>query len=177
MAEKEVIFFTGGARSGKSAAAQLEAEGLEGQLVYLATAEVRDDEMADRVKKHQLVRGARWSTLEEPLDLAGALRSIGEDKGGVLVDCLTLWTSNLLERHHGDVDSILAMVDEFISELQKRRLNVVVVTNETGSGIVPIEPLARSFRDLAGTINQRVAAVADRAYLVVSGLPLRLGKS
>ncbi|PLX42740.1 MAG: bifunctional adenosylcobinamide kinase/adenosylcobinamide-phosphate guanylyltransferase [Deltaproteobacteria bacterium] len=177
MAEKEIVFYTGGARSGKSAAAQREVEGFNGELAYLATAEVRDSEMADRVEKHRLARGDRWSTVEEPLDLAGALRAIGNDKGGVLVDCLTLWTSNLLHEHGGDEEKIMSAVEEFIGELTKRRLNVVVVTNETGSGIVPLEPLARAFRDLAGTINQRVAAVADRAYLVVSGLPLKLGKS
>ncbi|GAB6062476.1 bifunctional adenosylcobinamide kinase/adenosylcobinamide-phosphate guanylyltransferase [Deferrisoma palaeochoriense] len=168
-----IVFVTGGARSGKSRFAQRIAEAWEGPLLYVATAEVLDDEMADRVRRHRADRGPRWETLEEPLDLPAALRA-AEGFGGALVDCLTLWVSNLLGRWGGDETGLAAALDGFYQALEAFRGRVCLVTNEVGSGIVPENALARRFRDLAGRVNQECAARAHEAYLVVSGLPVRL---
>ncbi|RMG98967.1 MAG: bifunctional adenosylcobinamide kinase/adenosylcobinamide-phosphate guanylyltransferase [Candidatus Dadabacteria bacterium] len=168
-----IVFVTGGARSGKSRFAQRIAEAWEGPLLYVATAEVLDDEMADRVRRHRADRGPRWETLEEPLDLPAALRA-AEGFGGALVDCLTLWVSNLLGRWGGDEAGLAAALDRFYRALEAFRGRICLVTNEVGSGIVPENALARRFRDLAGRVNQECAARAHEAYLVVSGLPVRL---
>lgn len=172
----KLVFVTGGSRSGKTMFAQRLAESWEGRLLYVATAEARDAEMERRIAAHRADRGERWSTLEEPLDLAGAVSRFG-GYGGVLVDCLTLWTSNLIEAHREDDVSIDARVDGFLAALTVRPANVVVVTNETGQGIVPMDPLARRFRDLAGRINRKVSLAADEAYLVVAGRVLTLEKT
>jgi adenosylcobinamide kinase/adenosylcobinamide-phosphate guanylyltransferase len=167
------LFISGGAKSGKTRHALERAEGWQGDLLYIATAEAGDDEMKRRIAAHQEERGPRWSTLEEPLDLAKAVES-GEGYCAALIDCLTLWTSNLLHHHGDDPDALEERVSAFIDALKARRTNIVVVTNEVGLGIVPANALARHFRDLAGSINQRVAAVADEAVLVVSGRTLKL---
>ena len=171
--DAKLVFVTGGTRSGKSRYAQQTAESFRGDLVYIATAEARDEEMRQRIDAHQADRGERWSTLEEPLDLAGAIDSAAS-YGGALVDCLTLWASNLMEAHGGDENTLERRIAALEESLRKRRTNIVVVTNEVGMGIVPMNAAARSYRDLAGLINQRVAALADEAYFIVSGRPLRL---
>lgn len=170
---RQVVFVTGGTRSGKSDFAQRWAERWEGRLLYVATAEVRDKEMERRVELHRNARGDRWSTLEEPLDLVEALDEIAASGGG-LVDCLTLWTSNLIEENGEDDSAILEAAHRFSKALEDFEGRVVIVTNEVGSGIVPENRLARRFRDLAGKINQVVAGSATDAFLVVSGKGLRL---
>lgn len=170
---RAIAFVTGGARSGKSRFAQTLTEGWDGRLLYVATGEARDQEMRDRIEKHQRDRGPRWETREEPLDLSAALAS-GEHFGGVLLDCLTLWTSNLLERHLDDEAALWESVNRFLSALERFRGRLCVVTNEVGAGIVPGNALARRFRDVAGRINQETAARATEAHWVVSGLPVRL---
>ncbi|NTU59993.1 MAG: bifunctional adenosylcobinamide kinase/adenosylcobinamide-phosphate guanylyltransferase [Deltaproteobacteria bacterium] len=171
--ERAVVYVTGGARSGKSAFAQRLAEGWGGSLLYVATGEARDAEMVRRIEAHQRDRGPRWETLEEPLDLVAALaRAAGH--GGALLDCLTLWTSNLLAACGEDEAALRRRVDAFLAALEGFEGRLCVVTNEVGLGIVPENALARRFRDLAGRINQDVAARATEAHLVVSGLPLRL---
>ena len=170
---RRIVFVTGGARSGKSRFAQRLVEAWEGRLLYVATAEVRDDEMAERVRRHRRERGERWETLDEPLDLGRALQR-ARAYGGCLVDCLTLWTANLLEACGPEEQRLFRAVEAFLRELEAFPGRVCLVSNEVGSGIVPANPLARRFRDVAGRINQEVAARADDAYLVVSGLPLRL---
>ena len=130
--------------------------------------------MAERVARHRAARGERWRTLEEPLDLAGRLPAAAAGTGAVLVDCLTLWLSNLLFHHHEDVDRTLAAAERFLAALPAIGAPVFLVSNEVGGGIVPENRLARLFRDLAGETNQRLAAAADEAWLVVAGLPLRL---
>lgn len=174
MAQAPLLFVTGGAKSGKSRYAQARAEGFDGPLTYVATAQIRDEEMRARILAHQADRGGRWTTVEEPLDLAGALVRL-HGPGAALVDCLTLWTSNLMEAHEGDEAALEGRVCALEDALRSRAVPLVVVTNEVGLGIVPENPLARSFRDVAGRINQRVAALADEAVFVVSGRPLRLG--
>ena len=174
---REIVFVTGGARSGKSRFAQSRAEPWAGEgggtLLYIATGEARDEEMRTRIEKHRRDRGDRWVTREEPLDLAAAL---GQAEGhcGALLDCLTLWTSNLLERFDDREDELWCSVEALLGALGRHRGRLCVVTNEVGAGIVPDNVLGRRFRDLAGRINQEVASRATEAYLVVSGLPLRL---
>lgn len=169
-----VIFISGGARSGKSSYAQRLAEDCPGELLYVATAGIHDAEMEARVNRHRADRGPRWSTLEEPLDLAGRLPPTAAGKGAVLLDCVTLWLTNLLFHHGERNEPVLDEVGRFIAMLPRIDAPLFVVSNEVGFGIVPENPLARQFRDLAGIANQRLARAADEAYLVVSGLPVRL---
>ncbi len=176
MSSSKVIFVTGGARSGKSDYAQRRTEalaGAEGNLVYVATAAILDEEMGERVEAHRRVRGSRWSTVEELIDLAAAIGGIPAGSS-VLVDCLTLWSSNLMHEYGGDGEALEARVAEFLRVVEETRCNLVIVTNEVGMGIVPENKLARQFRDVAGKINQRVSALADEAYLIVSGRALKL---
>jgi adenosylcobinamide kinase / adenosylcobinamide-phosphate guanylyltransferase len=164
-----VVLITGGARSGKSRHAEARARAFPGRPVYIATAEALDAEMAERIAKHRARRGDEWIEREVPLDLTRAL--VETDGGGArLVDCLTLWLSNLLhaERHWSQAVSDLA------NSLSRQRSPVVLVTNEVGLGIVPDNALARIYRDAAGHMNQTIARVADEVAFVVAGLPLKL---
>ena len=164
-----IILVTGGARSGKSAIAEARALSLGSRAVYIATAEARDTEMAARIAAHQSRRGANWRTHAEPLDLTGAL-SATDGKGPRLVDCLTLWLTNLMLGGHDWQAAGRALV----AALPAQADPVIFVTNEVGAGIVPDNALAREFRDAAGTLNQWVAAVADEVTLAVAGLPLKV---
>jgi len=160
----------GGARSGKSRHAQALAEAHGGRLVFVATAQAFDAEMSDRIARHRADRDARWQTVEAPVDLADAITRSGAADATVLVDCLTLWTSNLLLADHSlepRLDALLAAVRHFPGRL-------ILVSNEVGLGIVPDNALARRFRDMAGTVNQRVAAAADRVQFIAAGLALDL---
>lgn len=159
----------GGARSGKSAY----AEGLiatRGAGVYLATAEAGDAEMADRIRRHKARRGDAWSTVEAPLDPVAALEKLRPLNGPVLLDCLTLWLSNVMAADR-DPES---EGDRLLAGLKGLGVPVVAVSNEVGLGIVPDNDLARAFRDAAGRLNQRTAAVADRVVFVAAGLPMVL---
>jgi adenosylcobinamide kinase / adenosylcobinamide-phosphate guanylyltransferase len=153
----------GGARSGKSRCAENLITGLPAPWIYVAT---RDTEMAERIAAHQARRGAGWKTIESPRDLVGALAA--RDKAPVLIDCLTLWLSNLLLAD-ADMDAEIERLDD---ALARAAAPAVLVTNEVGFGIVPDNALARRFRDLQDRLNQRIAARADRVVLVVAGLPL-----
>ena len=169
-----LTYITGGARSGKSGFAQSLAERCPGELLYVATAGIHDAEMAQRVEMHRRVRGERWRALEEPLELSARLPAAAEGVGGVLLDCVTLWLTNLLFHHEESRERVLAEVERFIARLPEIEAPLFIVSNELGQGIVPENRLARLFRDLAGEVNQRLAAVADEAWLVVSGLPVKL---
>jgi len=158
----------GGARSGKSRHAQALAEACAAPWRFVATAQAFDAEMVDRIARHRVDRSAAWATIEAPLALADTIATI--DDGVLLVDCLTLWTSNLLLAD-ADID---AATDALIAALTGSRAKIVLVSNEVGLGIVPDNALARRFRDVAGRLNQRVAAAADRVDLVVAGLPMSL---
>lgn len=162
-----VTLVLGGARSGKSRF----AEGLApqtGTRTYLATAEAFDDEMRERISHHQVQRGAGWTTIEAPLDLAAALRGIETDF--VLVDCITVWLGNLMH-HQREVRTHVA---ELCAALRECRATVVLVSNEVGLSIVPENALARRFRDEQGFANQRLAEIADSVYFIAAGLPLAL---
>lgn len=164
-----LVLVLGGARSGKSVFAEALAEGHDGPLLYVATAEAGDDEMAARIAAHRARRGPRWRAVEAPHDLPGALSGIS-GVGAALVDCLTLWLSNLLL---GDAD-LEAAGARLIAALDDRTVPIILVANEVGLGIVPDNALARRFRDAAGRLNQRVAAAADSVHFMAAGLPLTL---
>ncbi len=156
----------GGARSGKSRQAEQVVADCPGPLFYLATGQAFDDEMRERVGAHRARRDGRWRTVEVPVHLAAALDQAGDRP--VLVDCLTLWLSNLLLGEH----DVGGAVSELMAALGRRPAPTVLVGSEVGMGIVPENALARRFRDEAGLLHQRIATVADRVVLVVAGLPL-----
>lgn len=171
---KEIILITGGARSGKSKYAEQRAAALGLRRLYVATAEARDDEMARRIAAHQKRRGSAWTTVEEPVQLAETLLAWRGRMDCVLVDCLTLWLSNLLFRD--DENQVEEKVEALVRSLPQLDFPVVFVTNEVGAGIVPDNPLARQFRDLAGWTNQRIAAAANEVVLMVAGIPMVIKK-
>ena len=162
----------GGARSGKSRYAESLVSALpppwQARRTYVATAEPGDAEMTERIAVHRARRGASWRTIEAPRDLAGSLQAACD--APVLVDCLTLWLSNLM-LGGADIDAEMERLDH---ALAAAAAPVVMVANEVGYGIVPEHPLGRRFRDMQGVLNQRIAARADRVVLVVAGLPLAL---
>jgi adenosylcobinamide kinase / adenosylcobinamide-phosphate guanylyltransferase len=181
---EKLILVTGGARSGKSRLAEEMAHAAGGPVVYMATAGVSDGEMAERVRVHRLRRPAGWTTLEEPLAVTEALKKVEAAGGTLILDCLTLWLTNLLlERYsedlppeaHQDLErGILQIVAGFVDTALAVPFRVIVVTNEVGLGVVPAYPLGRIYRDLAGRANQLVAAAADAVFLTVSGIPVRI---
>jgi adenosylcobinamide kinase/adenosylcobinamide-phosphate guanylyltransferase len=160
-----IVLVGGGARSGKSTWALTRARGCGERLVYVATAEALDEEMAARIAKHRAERGSAFETIEEPLDLASAIRSAEGD--AIVVDCLTLWLSNLMRASED-------RTEETIVAAKEKHALVIFVTNEVGCGIVPEHALAREFRDRAGIMNQRFAEAADEVYWMVFGQPLRV---
>jgi len=170
-----VVLVLGGARSGKSAHAEKLVAGTvfgaaPRPAVYIATAEAGDVEMATRIAAHRARRGAGWTTIEEPLKLGEAIGRAGECRQPILVDCLTLWLSNLLQAG-ADVDEAS---DEMLQVLDKCLSPVVFVSNEVGLGIVPDTPLGRAFRDAQGRLNMRMADRADRVVLMTAGIALTL---
>jgi len=171
---KKTILITGGCRSGKSRHALQLAETFSGKKFFLATAQPLDDEMAKRIKKHRTERGEEWVTFEEPLNLTKVLENLGSDPQSVLVlDCLTLWISNLLMADNSK-EKILQAVNELLDGCSRFQGTLICITNEVGAGIVPETPLGREFRDLAGEINQRVADRFDEVILTVSGIPVKI---
>ncbi|PIT02588.1 adenosylcobinamide kinase [Bradyrhizobium nitroreducens] len=164
-----VILITGGARSGKSKRAEFRTRAFPGQPVYVATAEALDAEMQARIATHRARRGTDWIEREVPLDLVPAL--VATDGGGArLVDCLTLWLSNLMHAERNWEREVAALA----AALPGLKSPVVLVTNEVGLGIVPDNALARRYRDAAGLMNQMIAAAADEVEFVVAGLPMKL---
>ena len=165
---ENITLVLGGARSGKSRYAESLIAALPPPWTYLATAEAGDTEMAARIATHRARRGPQWQTIEAPRDLVAALKS--RETMPVLVDCLTLWLSNLMLAD-ADIDAEIARLEAALADTGAP---VVLVANEVGSGIVPDNPLGRRFRDLQGVLNQRMAARADRVVFVVACLPLAI---
>ena len=164
-----VILVGGGARSGKSRYAVDLARKHGSRLVFLATAQAHDLEMEVRVAKHQAERGTDFSTIEEPLDISDELRKCQAD--AIVVDCLTLWLSNMMLTFGRDVS---AETEKLLATARASTAALILVTNEVGCGIVPINALARVFADEQGWLNQKVAAACDRVTLTAAGLPLEL---
>ena len=169
----KTVLVTGGSRSGKSRHALQLASNIDGPKIFLATAEPLDEEMAERIKKHQNERGKEWTTIEEPLDPTSVLRKKGDQPGCIVLDCITLWLSNMVMKDMTR-EIILQRVHEFIRECKNCASNIIVITNELGSGIVPMEPSARSFRDIAGETNQILAEEFDEVVNMVSGIPMTI---
>jgi adenosyl cobinamide kinase/adenosyl cobinamide phosphate guanylyltransferase len=164
----------GGARSGKSELSSRLASSADRPVVVVVTAEPRDEEMAERIRRHRGSRPSAWTTLEAPLHLADAIADVSPD-AFVVLDCLTLWVSNAIEAKLSD-EQIVDQAREIASVLAKREAPAVVVTNEVGLGIVPLNALARRYRDTLGRVNATFVAEAERAYLVVAGRALPLAE-
>jgi len=162
-----LTLITGGARSGKTRFA-LSVAGELRPCTYIATAELLDEEMRERARRHRMERDERWRTIEEPYDIAKYLKGV---TGVVIVDCLTIWLSNWMLREERQVER---EIDALCSAFETAACHVIAVTNEVGSSIVPDNPLARRFRDWSGLMNQRTAASAAGVYLMVCGIPLRV---
>jgi adenosylcobinamide kinase/adenosylcobinamide-phosphate guanylyltransferase len=167
-----VTLVTGGSRSGKTSCA-VELALKHKNRVYLATAEAFDDEMRDRIRRHQAEREGRFTTLEEPLNIAAALRRIPEGTDVVLIDCLTVWLGNLMHKNGAQPDPHKEVAD-FLNAIENPPCHLIIVTNEVGSGIIPHDAMTRCYRDHAGWLNQDVARRADNVLLVSCGLPLVL---
>lgn len=167
---RETLLVLGGARSGKSAFAQAQAEASGLEPIFVATAHAYDEEMRTRIARHVADRDARWRTVEAPYDLVGALAAEASPGRVLLIDCLTLWLSNLMLRG----DDLEAASADLFAGVQRLAGPAVFVTNEVGSGIVPDNALARRFRDAQGRLNQAMATACANVVLVAAGLPLVL---
>ena len=175
MKEGKVIFITGGARSGKSRFGLRLADNIyisedTPKKAYIATAEALDKEMKERIERHKKERSKDWTVFEEPLNLTSLLKEIDKIYDVILIDCLTLWLSNPL-MHNKDIK---AEIESLVALLPDIQCSLCIISNEVGLGIVPENNLARKFRDLSGYMNERIAEIAHEAYLVISGIPLRL---
>ncbi len=168
----------GGCRSGKSSHALLMADRIgNARKIFIATCIPRDDEMHQRVSRHQAERGAGWTAVETPIFLSEAIRDISPSADVLLVDCLTLWVSNLMMEHAdfgASKELLAAHTFRLIESLQAAACPVILVTNEVGAGIVPDNPLARAFRDAVGQVNQRIAVCADQVIWIVAGIPVKI---
>lgn len=173
---KRFVLILGGARSGKSSFAMELAEKKKGQRFYLATAAALDDEMKERIEKHKKERPPSWKTVEEPEHIPKALKELRTECSVVVLDCITLWLSNLL--HSGyDEEKIWEKIKEFQGVVRENDYMLLAVSNEVGLGIVPDNPLARRFRDLAGRVNQKLTEAADEVYFLMSGIPQKIKSS
>lgn len=170
---RSITLVLGGARSGKSSYAQKLAE-RHAPVAFVATARPCDEEMRHKIERHKADRPAEWVTIEESLQVDRVLEDRAHEFRLLLVDCLTLYTSNLMTAEQNNPDAVLLHADRLCTVLRSIERSVVLVSNEVGSGVVPAYASGRMFRDLLGEINQRVATVADNVVLMVAGLPLLL---
>ena len=170
------LLILGGARSGKSRHALAEARQEGTSVAFVATARALDGDMAGRIARHRAERPTQWTTIEEPYEVPAACRDAARAHDLVVVDCVTVWVSNLMER--GDDDAlVLAAADTLAKLMRERLVSIVLVSNEVGEGVHPPTELGRRFRDLLGLVNQRLAAAADRVTLMVAALPLTVKDS
>lgn len=168
----DIILLTGGGRCGKSRYA-LELADKYRNRAFIATAQAFDEEMRDRIVQHRKERSPDFITVEEPIDLAEAIRGLPKTTEVAIIDCLTIWLCNLICRDGEDCESY-EPIESFLELLQSPPCELVIVTNEVGLGIIPIDKFSRRYRDWAGLLNQRVAERADRVIMMISGLPLIL---
>jgi adenosylcobinamide kinase / adenosylcobinamide-phosphate guanylyltransferase len=185
---KKIIFVTGGARSGKSSFALAKALGVPGRKAYIATAEALDEEMTERIEQHKKQRGKEWDTYEEPLKIAEVLKKLSGNYSALVLDCLTLWLSNLfmktqskgygLQTIETEIQNLLDSLRQFKSSAAgdpgSGFCSLYIVSNEVGMGIVPENETARKFRDMAGIVNQKIAEVSDEVYMLVAGIPMKM---
>ncbi len=171
-----LILVVGGASCGKSALGlQIAARGLgsRARRGFVATGQPLDAEMAEKIRQHQASRDGRWATHEVPHDLVGWFRTQAGPYRAIVVDCITFWLSNLLAKHVSR-EEMLQSARDLVPQIHRLRARTVVVSNELGLGLVPVEPSARQFRDVAGGVNQLLAAEADEVYFVISGMPIKI---
>jgi len=172
--EQGCMLVLGGAKSGKSSFALNACNSLDRERIFLATAQALDQEMEERIRRHQAERGSGWRTIEEPLKVAETIGSLDSEDTIILLDCLTLWLNNLYMEHGEDQEAIDKAVEDLARQLTDIRGAVIVVSNEVGMGIVPDNQLSRTYRDTAGYMNQRIARLAVKVVAVLAGLPLVL---
>lgn len=170
----KLVLIIGGARSGKSSYALKLGEKYPEPRAFLATAEALDQEMAERIERHRRTRPSSWKTIEEPLKIIETLQGLEGQYGVVVLDCLTLWLSNLLGTFHHDEAMMRGEIERLVEGITDLSIPLFVVTNEVGLGIVPEHPTGRLFRDLVGFANGELARVAEEVYLMFAGLPLKL---
>ena len=170
---KKIILITGGCRSGKSRYALDYANRHFSTKIYLATCEALDEEMAQRIEHHKKMRGPEWQTVEEPIEIVDKIRQYQDKVEVILLDCITLWLSNLLIKWNDDL-RVMEEVNQLIDTIKQSQTFFIMVSNEVGMGIVPAEPLSRRFRDLSGMANQKIAEMADTVIFTVSGIPIFL---
>ncbi|TFG35377.1 MAG: bifunctional adenosylcobinamide kinase/adenosylcobinamide-phosphate guanylyltransferase [Nitrospirales bacterium] len=185
---KKIIFVTGGARSGKSSFALAKALGVPGRKAYIATAEALDKEMTERIEQHKKQRGKEWDTYEEPLKIAEVMKKLSGNYSALVLDCLTLWLSNLFMKTQSKEYGLQAIETEIQKLLDSLRhfkssagggpgsgfCSLYIVSNEVGMGIVPENETARKFRDMAGIVNQKIAEVSDEVYMMVAGISMKV---
>ncbi len=193
---RKIIFILGGARSGKSTYALKEASKFSGKKVYIATAEALDEEMKERIEKHKRERGKDWDSYEEPLKISDVIKKIVGKYSVIVIDCLTLWLSNVM--HAGlnietEIEHLISSLATIHPSTNQPYFNktmklippllkgcggdyqvIYIVSNEVGLGIVPENEISRRFRDMAGLLNQKIAGVADKVYMVVAGIPIKI---
>jgi adenosylcobinamide kinase / adenosylcobinamide-phosphate guanylyltransferase len=167
-----IILVVGGAASGKSDFA-LQLAGTKKPKAFIATGQGLDDEMAARIARHQATRGSSWTTEEVPSELAAWFTQKGKAYRAIVLDCVTLWLNNLQEAGLS-ATAVGKKVDALLAAMRNTKVRIVIVSNELGLGLVPMNRAARGFRDLAGRVNQEIAVAADEVHLVVAGIPLRL---
>ncbi len=175
--KNKIIFITGGAKSGKSSLALKPASLYSVKKAYIATAEPLDAEMLERIDRHKRQRGLDWDVFEEPLKIGDSIKKIMGEYPFIIIDCLTLWVSNLLTRQDNErfiekeLQKLITVLDLFHNNYGSQ---LIIVSNEVGMGIVPDNTLSRRFMDIAGMLNQKVAEIADEVYLTVSGIPVKI---
>jgi len=169
---KRIVLVTGGSRSGKSSHA-LELAGRYGRKAFIATAESLDREMRARIDEHRRTRDQSFHTVEEPVDLARALKAIPHGVEVAVIDCITVWLGNLFY-HRRITDGTAPEIEAFLASLKAPSCDLIIVTNELGMGIIPADAETRQFRDVAGRINQHLARLAHEVILTVCGIPLHL---
>ncbi len=163
-------FILGGASSGKSAYAERLSLNHAGRCIYVATAHPSDPEMSEKISRHRARRGENWTTIEEPVSIVKPISNLNESNVLILVDCLTLWLSNIMLENL----DVVFETRKLVEQITDARAHLIFVSNEVGLGIVPDNVLAREFRHAQGVLNQEVAAAADEVFLITAGLPLNL---